>query len=215
MAKAKAKFTPGLNGATLRRIRDASNVSASELSQRLGKHRSWASKIESQDAPIKLVEAKRIMEILEVGPEAFGLDASAKVLKFSADAMMRRLESRQLRIPALAKLLGTHPTVVYRWIHQAAQPDKRHIELLCETLECEASDLYIDADSGPPRLGEVENQKPDDHMVCIRMSRRAFSAMRSAIEAVEGGRVEEILSSSVQNSKAIKEKLQEALHLLG
>lgn len=105
----KAKKTVGVNGDTLKVVREAAGVSGAALSAKIGRNRSWASSVESGRYALTESDAAAVCEALGVSLECFGIKegAGASVLKFRPEVMVEAARARGWSIRHLAQLIGS------------------------------------------------------------------------------------------------------------
>lgn len=188
MAK-KNKESPGLDAATLRRVRENAGLSMRELSVRIGKHLSWCSKIES--GAVKALgqeEALSICRELGLEPDAFGMtDASQR--RFSGEKLDKAMRNMNLSAGSLAKLVGVAAANVYRWRDQGAQPTERNVELLAESLEVPRASFYVEEDASLTGKTTAQRRVPLEPMasdVLVRIPAKVWSRLRKTAEAFAG-----------------------------
>jgi len=209
-----AKAQP--NGATLKRLRERAGISGAELSRRVGRNRTWVSKVETTHATLTPQEALALAAALDVAPEELGVSKDASPLRFNVEAMRQACKRRKLPIQKLAALVGVHVTNAYRWIHQGQQPSERTVQLIAETLELPLDQLYIEEKGVnilAPDAGDAVKPRPDalqtsGDVVLVPMSAATYARLQGAIEAVEGHSISPVSLSAL---RALQASLAEVL----
>lgn len=137
--------TKGLNGATLKKLREKAGLSQAKLSVAVGKNRGWASRVEMNNLPIGKSDARALCAALGCKLSDFGLKEGdvGRSRQLNVEALLSAMEEKGFSGRQFAKLIGVHHGTFYRWTNRGAQPeDDRTVELMAETLEVPVEHLY-------------------------------------------------------------------------
>lgn len=204
---------PGLDGETLQSVISDAGVSGAQISERLGKNRSWCSKIVKGVVQLSLSDAIAICKELDVSTEVFGIEegASAAPLLFNPEAMVAAARAKDISMRQLAKLIGVAVTNVYKWQHKGAQPTRSSVELLAETLEIPLSHLYVEDNSRPvatvPQFANnhvvsnsIRTRNDYDNTIFISMPKSVWERIGPAMQLAAGHEITPIPCGSLRGA---------------
>lgn len=203
----KAKKVAAVDGDTLKMVREAAGVSGAALSAKIGRNRSWASSVEAGRYALTEYDAAAVCEALGVSIECFGIKEGAgpSLLKFRPEVMVEAARARGWSIRHLAQLIGVNPVNVYKWQHKGAQPERRNVEVLAETLEMSIDDFYVKEEAKPtapskpisnPQEASTATQLDADY-VLVRVPKEAWARIGPAMSLAAGCPINPIASDEL------------------